>query len=270
MQFISGANTITIHEPQYGYEVELNLALHIERYGQDVGAWDNGGTYDYRVLKMELLTPHTEAKDIEDFFNDTNARTDPFTLRLAANSGFYPAGPDKGCSGDFEVSLYNKKQGGMKLAPFKWFDSSLNLVITGDLMSHIPEQIKEGPFKFGPVSGLRYPTLAPEYEQATARAMTVSGNVGVVNLGVAADENVVDILQSCNLSNAAHLMDFLRGSQGRGSKIEIVAPENYYIFGTTKGSSGTYQTKLLSNKIKVVHDDYNQFSISAKLWRAEN
>lgn len=263
MQFISGSDSITVKNPQYGYTVGLNLSLLVHRYGQSVSSWDNGSEFDFRTVEMELLLPDTETVALSDFLRDADARTQPFTLRLPANSGFYPAGPDKTDHGDFTVALIEHNQSGMRLRPYKWFSSRLRLMVQSSPSTSIPAAVKQGPFAIGTVSGLRYPSIQPTAEHGITRSVTLGGSVTNVNTG--ADEYTTRISQPCNVSKAAALVDYLQTA--RGGDISVTAPANYYLFGADNGNSGIYTTRLLNNVIPITHKNFNQFRVDLELFK---
>ena len=266
MQLISGSDTITIDNPQYGYTVNLQMAIEIQRFGNVVGAWDNGSEYDQRNLSMDLKIPSTQMVELVDFFNDTDARFDDFSLVLGSNSRFYPAGPDKGDEGTYTVSLFNKNESGMMLAPFKYFENGLQLLIHNSPATALPTPQSEGPFSIGTAHGLRYPDITPTSEQAVIRSKSLAGIQSNVNLGSSADGQSTSISQPCNTSNAAALVNFLQNG-GRDNGIFVDAPESYFLFGAECGSSGGYTTKLINNTIQIRHTNHDIFEIDLELWR---
>jgi len=265
---VSGLDEITIHPPQYGHTVNMHLAFNPVRFGLNVDSFDMGTEYDFRTLDMELLLPHSEMKELVDFFNDTDARQSKFILRLPAKSGFYAAGPDRRDQGDYEVSLYQPQdQSGMLLAPFKWFSNRLQLLIHDTPAVLIPTAATQGPFAIGTVHGLRYPDITPSPDHAITRSRTMAGELTTVDMGRAADEYTTSISQPCNVSLAAGLVAFLESAGGRNNNIFVQAPTNYFLFGPECNGAGNYTVKLLNSIIPITHTSYDQFTIDLELWR---
>lgn len=263
MQLVSGADSITIKNPQYGYTVDLNLSLVIQRNNKKISSWDNGSEFDFRILEMDLLLPESESIALGDFFNNTDARTMPFTMNVPTGSGFYPAGPDRGSQTEFSASLISHEQSGMKLRPYKWFSTKTRLLLTDFTECAWYPPVSQGPFSIGTVTGLRYPEIQPSARRGVSRTMTHGGSVGYVNNEV--DEYSTLISQPCNLSKAAALTEYLQAV--RGNDIPVSAPANYYLFGADSGNSGSYTTRLLNNVIRITHENYNRFRVDMELFK---
>lgn len=268
IQFISGTNTIDLEFPQFGYYVDLYLSLVIGEYFGNVDAWDNGIAYDKRILNLDLLLPENEMLDLVDFLKNTDARNSEFTLRIPeSENNFYPAGPDKGNSGDFIVSLINQKQSGVKISPYKWFNDGLQLLITPP-DTILPNHVLEGDFSIGSVSGLMYPDITPDTTTGIERKVSSGNSLYYVDSGTKSDMFFSKIKQPCNVSNAALLIDFIQSLNGRGNKIILQSPSEYYIFGAEFVNYLTTFVKLKNNVITIKHENWNQFSISFDFLRS--
>ena len=261
---LSGSDSVQILYPKYGYSVDCNLAIDFVEGLNWLDSFDNGSKFDFRELKMKLDIPEGQAKDLHDFFNDTDARYNKFNLIVELGKNFYPAGPDKGGSNTYTVSLNKKKISGAKEKPWMYFDSELSLIVH-TFSTSLSSQIIEGPLLYGSLNGYRFPKASPAFNQKITRSNSISGVNSYVDIGKNSDTSTAKISQQCGFENAGNLVNFL--SSQRNSEFTITAPENYYLFGIDGGSSGAYTCKLMDNKIEIAYINYNIWEVTFSIWR---
>jgi len=272
MQFVAGANTITIDNPMFGYSVEVVMAINVV---ESITGWkffDLGVANDYRILSgiKHCLTAAQMADLIEFFANTAKGRGENVTLRLGATStGFFPGGADLGDVGDFSVRLETQSPTGMQVAPWKRFNDDLILRVLTSPGTGLPSQVDQGDFQIGTIDKLEYPQdgFKPSCDRAFSQTFTSDGTPAQVDLGTGADRWTTEWTQTANTSKMAALIDELSDTI-RYSDNTIVAPANYYPFGIEKGSSGagTFTVNLLTNSLKMTHLAFNEWSLPLKYW----
>jgi hypothetical protein len=262
--------SITIADPQFGYTVNLHLALETARFGQNVDSWDNGIQYDFRTVDFASLLCEEDTRKLVNFLTNTEARQKPFFMYLDPDCGFYPAGPDKGDFGEFIVTLVKNRHGAMRTSPFKFFDNELLFTIKrpGEPERQIyaaEPRTNEGPFKIGGFDGLRDPEIEPEQQYGIVRSQTLAGNVTTADLGYSADEFITTLTQRGSTGNIGHFLTFIQNTVRR-SFFWLQASENYYLFGPDFSNGRFFDAKLLNNVIPITHDGYDQWNIKLRMW----
>lgn len=262
---ITGTNPITVRNPKYGYDVEIVMDLNISETTAGPKLFDNGVGTDYRVCReiMHLL-PKTDAAALSAFLRDP-AEARNYEVQLDLTAGFFPGGPDWGDVGEFDASFIAYEPGGMMTAPWKHFELGADMVITDHPAYTAPAQRREGPMQFGAIHGLPYPEIKPTSSYAVLHDLTLSGAPYSVDSGRRGDRWYSDVSVSCNHGNAGALITYLAGT-ARATDWDIVAPEDYHLFGIDCGSSGTYTVRFADNKIKVRHYRYDSFTVSFRLY----
>jgi hypothetical protein len=277
MIFTSNGTTMIVNMPNWGYTVSVVMGLHIAKINGGYSIWDDGSTYDYRILKMSRhLFTASEMAAVSAFFRDyivsktvTESRCEQFTMSLGGSpTGFFPAGPDKGDVGNFTCSLIGENQLGIANGSRFMFEDELQLKITPPSYS-LPSIVSEGSFEIGSISSLRYPENGFKVERSLnhVNSTSRSGVVSYIDSGSSNDSWETSAELVCNYSNAASLVDYLIGTSGRSADISMVAPIGYYAFGIDKGSSGSYTAKLIQSEIEITHDSFDRFRIPLKFWR---
>lgn len=275
--FIAGANSITVNPPQYGYDVEINLPMQMavscdSQYSffdppDSLGVL---GTYDYRVLKnIKWKMPLSQQIAFQEFFrNAIKGRCENITMRMdASRGGFYPAGTDKGDTGDFIVRLTDQAQSGMLHKPWKYFENELEFVIITCPSYTLPAQVTEGHFQIGTVSGLRYPQngFNIDVQKNFSHVVTQSGLPYAIDEGSTSDTWISSFDIEANESKSAALIAFMTGTSGRGSDITITSA-NTNVFGAEKSTYSIFTTKMIGYPITITHNRKGTFALPLKFW----
>jgi hypothetical protein len=264
------AYSVTIKEPYYQYETTIRMGLHYSRTNTGYKIGDDGSYYDSRICEIQtwlLSAEHQLALDAM-FRNVDFGRGANFQLELGTNSGFYPFGADKGDSNNFIVSLYGYDYKGAQLNPYLQHLNTIRLVyVSGPDVAYTPPSPEaEGVLSIGTVSTLRPVQSFPQVndEMSIVRNISRSGVVSSVDMGTSADVCETDLDLELRTGNCAALISYLLST--RSGDVSVSAPLNTWLFGINNGSSGEYITKLLSNEIKITHDNFDLFKTRLKLW----
>jgi len=242
--------------PSFGYTVELRKALNIQRFAQKVSAFDRGLVHDRRLCAFKLLTERVQ--ELEEIFRPT-ADNDRYIMCLPDNCGFYPAGPDKGDSGDFEFSLAEEvKWGSMLTTPYGMFEVAFNILIHNAPNTNVPASPKEfgGLFDFGGAKGIRSPKIAPTQEFGRAQAITLGGENFSIMTPTA--EYLSDITITTNTRKMAEVANVLQNERGEG--ISIKGHNLYFWWG------GLFDTRGREQQVRLLSDNYIFTHISPELW----
>lgn len=284
MQFIASDGTyIEINRPGYGYSCEIHMPITVvERHPYGYTLWDanNAGTYDYRTCSFKLQLPISQKSQLNTFLrSDALGRCETFTLRLGSDpTGFFPFGPDKGDVGDFTVRVLSQQQGGMLLAPWRYFQDDLTLVMVSAPSYSVSDGVSQGSLSIGGCENLMYPQngFAPDSYYNYRTDLARAGGPRSVDGLIASDTWVSSWDQICNTGKAAYLALTLIQVLGRAKDIAITAPDYSYVFGMDQGSGGSYLTKFLGSDrtkneviIKMTNDRYNKWTIPLSFWFKE-
>lgn len=285
MQLVAADGTaITIDRPTWGYECEVHMPITVvERHPTgyaDAFDADDTGAKDYRVLTdMKLQLPASQKLDLNNFLRDASlGRAENFTLRLGSTpTGFFPFGPDLGDVGDFSVRLLSQKQGGMLMAPYKYWQDNISLVLVS-APSYAPASgASQGELQIGTVSGLLYPQTLfnPSSIYNYQTGLSRSGVPYSIDGLELSDSWESSWDQQCNTGNAAALVDYLV-STGRGNDITITTAEDFYAYGMDQRSEGIYKSRFLGSSrsknelvLKMVCDGFNRWTIPLNFWMKE-
>lgn len=269
MKLTVGATSVTIMPPDYGYSVEIHMAMkRLELSNKKYSYFDAGIANDTTILTIPTMhLNRSEAKDLSDFLLDEDTgRTNEITLDLETDRGFYPAGPHYGDTGTFTLKLLKRNISEMLQDPYLYFKHSFEFVVIPDQSYTLPVLSPEGSLQIGDVTGLRYP---PEgfsvknwygYEAIAG----FGGNVSGIDEKTNSQESHFNLI--CNHANASNVTDYLI-RYGRSSQFTMITQTNYYAFGIENGSNDTYDVKLADNILKCTHDNFNVWNIPVKLWR---
>ena len=98
IEFQQGATSIQVSIPSFSYKTTISLPFDWQK--MDDGTWegfDNGTAYDKRKCECALFFTAAQMATFNDFLRtDGEGRAIDITMRMNANSGFHPFGPDKG------------------------------------------------------------------------------------------------------------------------------------------------------------------------------
>lgn len=279
IDFIAGANTISIRTPDFGYSVAIHMPIYtaeVHPQGYSFFDVDSSGASDYRILTANFLLTKAEKLALNDFFRDAEkGRCENITMRLGVNpSGFFPFGPDLGDIGDFTVRLLEQKQGGATYSPLIYFRDELKFILVSAPAYMPGTALSEGPFQIGAVTGLMPPQtdISPESNYNYLNTLTRTGVPYSIDGLMQDDEYTTSWEQYANDINMGSLIEELRITS-RISELNIVSGNNYYLFGNDKGSQATYVCNFLGSardkkemKINVVHERFNRWKSTLIFW----
>lgn len=259
----------TLDAPLWNYTTTINMALTIQKVTNgNYLIWDNLFTNDYRTCEVSWLISKDLTNTLISIFKNIDvgtgtARGENIDFILPSNSGFYPFGPDKGDSGTFRARIIEKPKADASIGhPMDYFNTTLKLVFNGSWPSYsLPTAIKEGNLQIGNISGLRYPDNM-HIQDSDYGINTVLGGDGTPHTFIGnIDKYECGLDLICNQPNAARLVNQLVVTS-RGAAINIIPPDNSYLFGRENGSTDTYACKQIKNQIVITHSEYNQFNVS--------
>ena len=172
IEFQQGATSIQVSVPSFSYKTTISLPFDWQK--MDDGTWegfDNGTAYDKRKCECTLFFTAAQMATFNDFHRtDGEGRAIDITMRMNANSGFHPFGPDKGDVGDFTVAVEIKNHGMVGESPFRYFKVDLVIYNTGSWPAYTPPaEVDDGDFTIGTITDLRFPPgwFEPEAEYGT-------------------------------------------------------------------------------------------------------
>lgn len=281
MQFVSTWNDITVRLPDFGYKVDIHMPIHVAEthpHGYATFDADNTNGNDYRVLTASAwLLTQSEKYALNEFFKQADiGRCENVTMRLgSASTGFYPFGPDLGDVGDFTVRLLEQKQGGATHLPKTYFRDDLSFVLVSAPGGYsLPTELSEGPFQIGAISGLMPPQVEVSSDTMLnyANILSRTGVPYSMDGRTNSDAYETSIEQWCNESKAAALVNHIVTTV-RSNDVDIVAGNNYYLYGMDNGASGVYTSMFLgSNRTKnevilsLTHERFNRWIIPMNFW----
>jgi hypothetical protein len=261
--------TISINPPKHGYIVDVNMALSITRAKNGaVSSFDNGSANDFRICSdVTFDLSAAEMVALVDLLS-TAGRGAWLYIELGSTpTGFFPAGPDKGDTGNFLIRLLDIKSGGMQFQPWKYFNPTLSFLASPVFTYTRPSELAEGDFQIGSVQNLRYPQsgINPAESFDVKTIVTRSGWPYSMDRGVSADSFDTSFTMDCSHSKAAALVAHLTAAV-RGNAVPITVPADSYLFGAKQASAGTFNSLLTSPTIKVTHNTFDEFGIDLNLW----
>lgn len=267
--FTKGYDYISVKVPYYQYTSILTMGLHYSKTNTGYKIYDDGSPYDIRRCDINTMLLSASDQDLMySFFSDIDkGRGNNVVLSLGSDSGFFPFLPDKGDSGDFICSVINYNPGQAQLKPFLQHSNTLSIIMVY-APSYTPGSTEsEGSLQIGTLTTLRPVQTFPNVtsELSIIREVSRGGIVSSVDIGSSADSFETDLNIDLRPGNAAALITYLQST--RSGDISIVTPANSWLFGIEGGSSGTYSCKLLSNEIKMTHENFNLFKTTLRLYK---
>ena len=239
IEFDNGSGTtIQVSVPSYPYKTTISLPFEWQK--MDDGTWegfDHGTSYDKRKCNCFFYLTAAQMETFNDFFNtDGSGRAIDVIMRMNANSGFHPFGPDKGDVGDFTVALTYKKHGAVGESPFRYFKVEVEIYNTGAWPVYTPPaEVDDGDFTIGTVTDLRFPPnwFEPEVEYGTFMTLEENSTSQWIDRSNNYDWYETNFNMVCNESKAAVLIAYLADT-ARVSSFTVVPPGNAYMFGRDK------------------------------------
>lgn len=263
MNFNDGSNDVEVYLPEWGYNTTIALPFDIQKLsaGSGYDVYDHGATYDIRSCDCNLVLSATEMNSLNDImYAEAKGRGKDVTLTMAAGSGFFPFGPDKGDVGAFTVSCVITTSEAIGDAPYQYFRVGMRLTNTGSWPGYsAPAEVDEGPFGVGTVTNCRFPQqwFSPSVGRGVYAAILQNADAEYIDRGINADDWEASFQFESNESKAAAVIDYLLTV--RSGAFDLVCPSNSYPFGREKGTGGTYSVRLIQDSIMITHIQHDQF-----------
>lgn len=260
--------TIEITRPLFGYKSIINFPFHVVNCEDSHSySYDPGTSYDVRYCDCTFELDATEQAYLIGYINNTMRASAAVEMVLPADSGFHPFCPDKGDAGTFTVALEHLNSKGIGEAPYLYFHTDLRITNQGAYPAYsLPTEYAEGSLTIGSVSGIRFPEnwFEPETEYAICSSTGRGGTVSFLDRGSYGDGYNTRFTLVSNESKMAKLIEYLSGT-ARAASFQIITSSNYYAFNYEKGSSNTYNVKLVQDSLVVANNGYNEFSVDINL-----
>jgi len=268
-EFSRGGTAVAVDTPQYGYTVQIHLALAGgDRLSNGDCDWfDRGRAYDFRTVDAEFVLDQVMQKQLQDFFTDSDlGRGNRVQVRVPA--GCYLFGPDLG-GGDrrFTAHMLGSSFGGAQRSPYLRFNTRLTLVLDTAPAYALPDRVvRSRNLSIGGVDGLHYPPnwFAPEPQMNVLALPQYGGGASVLDRTADADAAYTSFVLAENALDTAYLCDYLVRA-GRGNDIVVIGRTSTYLFGRANAGSGTaagsgsYVVGLGDPLIKVTHKGVDVF-----------
>jgi hypothetical protein len=268
--WVYGSSAGTIAIPSFGYSVELRLALAIQKFSQKVDSFDRGVEHDQRRCTFRIMVTEDQLSGLRSVLGRERSQPDDrFVLTLEQGSGFFPAGPDKGDSGDFAFSfIENIKFSAMKLNPYGLFDVEFRIMIHDAPTIAVSQAPKDlgGKFRFGDVVELRDPQIKPVQDFGSRRNETIGGKTSVT--WTPTDEFRSDLTIRTSTGKMAELAQYLQTV--RGDTFTVWSGRKYWMWGA-QGEETAWEdgenVRLLDANFVMTHADRDLWSVPVQLWR---
>jgi len=271
----SQANQVEVSVPSFVYKTIIEFPFDIQKNDDgSYSSYDHGAgaeTYDIRRCACRFMltaaqqnTFNTMMKD--DDVNTRTGRAFDMTLRMNTGSGFFPFGPDKGDVGDFTVAMVIKRHATIGEAPYKYFVMDVEMIHTGTYPAYsLPAEVSEGSFTIGTITNNRFPPgwFEPKIEYGYSATIEQDSTVQWIDRREQADWYTTNFEMFSNESKAAKVLEYITGTS-REASFTIAAPADFYAFGRDVGN-GTFNVKLIQNKIIISHLKHNMFKYAMQL-----
>jgi hypothetical protein len=268
-----GSNsTATLPNPLYGYEIILRMPIRIERLQSgSYTVWDNDsdGSSDSYALKATWQMGQSASDSMLDFFdNKAYGRGESCTIVLGASpTGFFPFGPTLGDVGNFTIKMRKIEPSGMQYQPFRYYNIDTEFLLVTPPAYTPGAAVSEGGMSIGTVTGLKYPIdgwksvknygarFDPAIFRGTAR----------IDQGPGYLTYQTEMTLEANNANAAAVITYLTGANGRGQGWTLTCPGGNYPFGPQLGE--THTVVLVDAEIVMKHASWNRWQITMRLAR---
>jgi hypothetical protein len=282
--FTSGGSSIVVNTPEFGYESEVHMPIHLERAEDNTySSWDNDNTAasDYRILSTSSWKmPVSQKAEFNQFFADSlKGRCETITMNLGATpTGFFPFLPDMGDKGIFTIRIIKRNQSGILSDPRGYFQDDISMVMVSSPSpsNDFVAEIDQGSFQIALVDGLLFPQdgFKPIADYKFSTILSRSGAPSSMDAPSLADSWSTEFDLECNTGKAQAVLSALLST--RTDDIPIYSPDGYYVYGYDKLSAGTYNSLCLGSSnteneiiITVKHDRFDHFVIPLKFWMRE-
>jgi len=261
LKHVASATTITISTPEFGYDVNVQLSTYIERQSDNsYKIWDDLVANDFRTLTATWVLDSTDTNSLLELFRD-KAQGRGENLELVPDLGFFPAGPDKGDAGTFNVRMLTLNQRPVEMQPVLHFINEITFSFNGSFPSYtIPAQVTEGGLTIGTISGLRFPQNGNNVNigYAVNTQLAQDGTPYTIDISSIADFFETTFPMILQETNMAKLVEHLQTTV-RGGTLNITPPANSFIFGRTGGGTATYLCTFIQSTIGLTHVTHDRW-----------
>jgi hypothetical protein len=250
---------IDIDPPLFGYTSNITLPFEINQLESgSYSFYDESSIPEKRECICDFELTKQESASLNEFIS--TVRGEIVELILVNNSGFFPAGPDKGDSGTFTCLIDSVKHNGMQNEPFRYFGDKIILRFIDYPEYELPEQIPDGSFAIGNISDLRFPEQMFDVNQLYAYTSNQTENNTPKNIdrGNLADSYETIFVMRSTQNKAAHLIDALVNTI-RINQTTITAQNQHFPFGINKNDNQIFDAFFLQDKISIKHSKFNEF-----------
>jgi hypothetical protein len=291
---ILGADNVTTTSckiPEYGYDVEIHLPIHVaEKHPFGYSMFDAGTAYDYRILSINsILFDVPNHESLVGYFNDaTFGRGENVTFQLGATpTGFFPFGADLGDKGNFVCRVLDFQESGVLYSPYKYVNSQWRFVLVSAPAYTLPTEIDQGDLVIDEVSGLMpmQKDVDLEIHRAIRTDLTRDGSPysvdGVANLkppyargGEVAFHRDITLDLILNKSKAAALLYTIVNSIRTDARTFQTSNYNKAIYGALDINPDFYLDALFlgsertENEIiyRIAHETHDRFTMQIKVF----
>jgi len=268
LRIVIGATTYTVNAPQYGYTVNVVLPFHFQKVSpKGYRVWDDGTAYGYRECECTFIASTTAAAALIDILRSaTKFRGVPGIIRLAAGSGFYPAGPDYGDVGDFGASIIEFSPIESMVSPYKHTTIRVKFVVTSLPTPTTPTPVAQGPLQIGTVTGLRFPNTFGAIDNAynLSAVTTRTGAVYSIAGRPESDSQHTTLKMICNASKAFQLVHYLTAHIRTGT-VSITCA-NSLLFGPENFAYSVFSCQMIQQEIRISHVSFNRFEFDLNFY----
>jgi hypothetical protein len=230
--------------------------------------WDDGATYDRRVLNCTFLLNETDTQNLITIFRQSD-RGANVNLIVTSGRGFYPFGPDKGDAGTFRCRMTKFIPRDIIDHPTDYWPSDCEFVYNGAAWPSfsIPASENEGELQIGTLTTLRFPDdyAKQDVEFNIKTIYTMDGTPHSNDFGTTGDSYTTSLGMIMRNGNAGKLLDYLLTV--RTGDITIIPPTNSYIFSRENASTATYTCKQVLKDIVYRHELFDRWVSDFKFYR---
>ena len=266
--------SIEIPGPMFGYGVSIELPRYVSDVcGGGISVRCEGEEYAIYRCRATWRLDDSDADALQSLIVDGNRiRSYTYTITPDADSGFFPAGPQRGSVGPFSVRFDRIGYTDRMFSPGKMHDVELSMIVVGTLPTYSTSTgLSEGPITLGSVTGLRQPPggfspslgsvsgVLPAWSRGAWSTDRVDGNsptthdkheakaTWILNQGAA--ESLVEVL----LANTDSAINFTCSGTG------------VYPFGRAYGNVTSLPVYYTEDTIALTHEAHNRWAMPLTL-----
>ena len=195
MIFTIGGNSYPFANPEYSYEVTINLGIQQILTSDNVVRWfDHDISVDHRVSSINFKINATDAAVLNDLLRQASeGRNTDCLITLNSSEDLFLFGPDLGNSGTFNCTIINYSVPFQLTSPFRYYDFSMELKLNSNPAYSLPPQVREGDLQIGSTNYL----MNDRFELTTTRnygnSISNNGDVYRVDKLESNDYQILDI-----------------------------------------------------------------------------